>query len=105
APRLAHSPFWFVSHGPPRHLPSFPTRRSSDLLLEKLPTVVDREQSRALWVEYQRKIAHDQPFTFLYFQERLEGVHERLRNVNPDARGDWVGVDRWWILPSMRRGN
>ena len=49
------------------------------------------------------RIAAEQPYTILYFTRRLEGVHERLRNVNPDARGDWVGIRDWWILPSQRR--
>lgn len=76
-----------------------------DRMLETLPTIVDREAARPLWIEYQRKVAHDQPYTFLYFQERLEGVHERLRNVHPDARGDWVGAKDWWLLPGARRSN
>ena len=85
-------PFQWVGHCDPE----------TDRLLEALPRIVDREQAKPLWAEYQRKIARDQPYTFLYFQERLEGVSERLRNVDPDARGDWVGASKWWILPSAR---
>src|SRR5690606_5776403 len=77
----------------------------TDRMLEALPRIVDREAAKPLWAEYQRKIAHDQPYTFLYFQERLEGVSERLRNVDPDARGDFVGVKDWWLLPGSRRNN
>jgi peptide/nickel transport system substrate-binding protein len=77
----------------------------TDALLERLPRIVDRADSKPLWAQYQRKIAQDQPYTFLYFQERLEGVHERLRNVHVDARGDWVGVTDWWLLPSSRGTN
>jgi peptide/nickel transport system substrate-binding protein len=73
-----------------------------DRLLEQLPLIPDRDQARPLWQQYQRMIAQDQPFTFVYFQERLHGVGNRLQNVNPDPRGDWVGVDRWWILPERR---
>jgi peptide/nickel transport system substrate-binding protein len=85
-------PFQWVGHCDPE----------TDRLLEALPRIVDREQAKPLWAEYQRKVARDQPYTFLYFQERLEGVSERLRNVDPDARGDWVGANKWWILPSAR---
>ncbi|HEX6070364.1 MAG TPA: ABC transporter substrate-binding protein, partial [Longimicrobiaceae bacterium] len=85
-------PFQWVGHCDPE----------TDRLLEALPRIVDREQAKPLWAEYQRKIARAQPYTFLYFQERLEGVSERLRNVDPDARGDWVGANKWWILPSAR---
>lgn len=77
----------------------------TDRLLEALPLIVDRDDAEPVWAEYQARIAADQPYTFLYFQERLEGVHQRLRNVDPDARGDWVGVTEWWLLPSARRAN
>ena len=71
-------------------------------LLDTLPLIVDREQAKPLWAEYQRLIAHDQPYTFLYYQRRIEGVSNRLRNVHPDARGDLVGVSKWYILPGQR---
>jgi peptide/nickel transport system substrate-binding protein len=74
----------------------------TDRLLDTLPTIVDRAASRPVWQQYQRQIAQDQPYTILYFTTRLEGVHERLRNVDPDARGDWVGIARWYLLPTMR---
>lgn len=45
-----------------------------------------------------------QPFTLLYYPRRLEGVANRLRDVYPDARGDLVGVERWWLEPGSRRG-
>jgi peptide/nickel transport system substrate-binding protein len=85
-------PFQWVGHCDPE----------LDRLLDELPLIADRERSRPLWHEYQRRIARDQPFTFVYFQERLHGVANRLRNVNPDPRGDWVGVSRWWISPQQR---
>lgn len=71
-------------------------------LLDTLPLIVDRAQAKPLWAEYQRLIAHDQPYTFLYYQRRIEGVSNRLRNVHPDARGDLVGVSKWYILPGQR---
>ena len=74
----------------------------TDSLLTALPLVADREAAKPLWSRYQRKIAQDQPFTFLYFQHRLEGVRNRLQGVAPDARGDWVGIRKWWIVPGER---
>jgi peptide/nickel transport system substrate-binding protein len=73
-----------------------------DELLELLPTIVDREAARPLWHRYQRLVARDQPYTFLYFQQRRSGIAERLRGVSPDARGDWMGARDWWILPDRR---
>jgi peptide/nickel transport system substrate-binding protein len=76
----------------------------ADRLRDSLSRVVDRAAAKPLWSRYQRRIAEGQPYTFLYFQERLEGVSNRLRNVKPDARGDFVGVAEWWILPGARPG-
>jgi peptide/nickel transport system substrate-binding protein len=73
-----------------------------DRLLDALPTVVDRDAARPLWHQYQRLIARDQPYTFLFFPQRLQGISNRLRDVNPDARGDWVGARDWWIVPNQR---
>jgi peptide/nickel transport system substrate-binding protein len=73
-----------------------------DAYLDSLPTISNREDARPLWQEYQRLVAEQQPYTFVYFQERLHGVHNRLRNVNSDPRGDWVGAARWYIAPGQR---
>jgi peptide/nickel transport system substrate-binding protein len=88
-------PFQWVGHCNPE----------VDQLLEQLPRIVDRRQALPLWQRYQRLISRDQPYTFLYFQQRREGISDRLRNVSPDARGDWVGVREWWIAPGARRGS
>jgi peptide/nickel transport system substrate-binding protein len=75
-----------------------------DRLLDRLPLIADRGEARPLWQEYQRLIAQDQPYTFVYFQERLHGVNNRLQNVRPDPRGDWVGIRDWFLIPTARRG-
>jgi peptide/nickel transport system substrate-binding protein len=73
-----------------------------DRMMEELPTLVSREASRPLWQRYQRRVAETQPYTFLYFVERTNGVSRRLQGVEPDARGDWLDARRWWILPDER---
>lgn len=77
----------------------------TDRFLDTLPRLVDRATSLPVWREYQRHIASQQPYTILYFTRRLEGVHERLRNVNPDARGDMLDIRKWYLLPNMRSNN
>jgi len=77
-------------------------RPDVDRLLDTLPLIRNRSDAIPLWREYQRKIVEYQPFTFFYFPERLTGVRTRLRNVDPDVRGEWVGVRRWWIPPEER---
>jgi peptide/nickel transport system substrate-binding protein len=85
-------PFQWVGHCDPE----------LDMLMDTLPVIADPEASLPLWQEYQQRIAEQQPYTFVYFSERIHGIRDRLRDVTPDARGDWVGIDRWWIAPSQR---
>jgi peptide/nickel transport system substrate-binding protein len=75
---------------------------ATDALLDSVLLVADREAARPVWARYQRQIAADQPFTLLYFANRLQGLSRRVQGARPDARGDWVGVERWWIHPALR---
>jgi peptide/nickel transport system substrate-binding protein len=73
-----------------------------DALMDSVQLLADRRAALPLWHRYQALIARDQPFTLLYFGNRLVGVSRRVQNAHPDARGDWVGIERWWILPEAR---
>ncbi|HEV7590458.1 MAG TPA: ABC transporter substrate-binding protein [Longimicrobium sp.] len=74
----------------------------ADRLMDSVQIVADRAAALPLWRRYQALIARDQPVTLLYFSNRLVGVNRRVHDVHLDARGDWVGIDRWWITPGMR---
>jgi peptide/nickel transport system substrate-binding protein len=70
-----------------------------DLLMDSVQRVPDRAAALPLWSRYQRMIARDPPMTLLYFGNRLVGVSNRVHGVALDARGDWVGIERWWVDP------
>jgi hypothetical protein len=38
-------------------------------------------------------------FSFLYHRHDAVAVSNRLRGVEPDARGPFVGAQRWWMAP------
>jgi peptide/nickel transport system substrate-binding protein len=73
-----------------------------DALLDTLGLIVDREEARPLWREYQRLMAEHAPETVLYYPHRLSGVSPRLQGVEVDVRGDLESVSRWWISPQER---
>jgi peptide/nickel transport system substrate-binding protein len=73
-----------------------------DHLMEALNLTVDREAARPLWEQYQEALIEEQPYTYLYFPERLGGVNRRLRDVVMDARGDWVNIKDWYLDPASR---
>ena len=74
-----------------------------DRLLDTLPRIVDRDEATSVWRSYQERVAETQPFTFISFPERLEGIGNRLLNIDPDVRGDWVGARDWFLHPDLRR--
>jgi peptide/nickel transport system substrate-binding protein len=76
-----------------------------DRLLDTLQLVVERDEARPLWRDYQALLAEEQPYTFFYYPQRLEGVRTRLRDVVADSRGEWINVGKWWLDPADRRGN
>jgi peptide/nickel transport system substrate-binding protein len=73
-----------------------------DRLMEALTVTVDRDEARAIWVEYQNAIIREQPYTYFYFPDRLEGINNRVRNVEMDARGDWLSIKDWYLDPASR---
>lgn len=73
-----------------------------DRLLDTLQVVSDREAALPLWREYQRSIAREQPFTYLYFGDKLMGTSARLRGAVMDARGELVSLREWWLDPDGR---
>ena len=79
------------------------TRRPDmDRLLEQLPLAVDREKAKMLWAQYQELLVDEQPYTFFYFPDRLDGVSRSLNDVQMDVRGELVNVKDWWFSVDQR---
>lgn len=70
-----------------------------DRLLELLSATVDLEEARGLWVEYQRALMEEQPYTYIYFRDQLAGVSRRLGGVEMDVRGEFLNVKDWFVDP------
>lgn len=73
-----------------------------DRLLEQLSLTVDRDAARSLWIDYQRVIAEEAPYTYFFFPDRLDAVNKRMSGVVMDARGEWVSIRDWSIDPASR---
>jgi peptide/nickel transport system substrate-binding protein len=73
-----------------------------DRLLEEISRTVDREEAKELWLEYQKVLIEEQPYTYVYFPDRLDGVSRRVRDVETDARGDWHNIKDWYLDPASR---
>jgi peptide/nickel transport system substrate-binding protein len=77
-------------------------RPDIDSLLDQLPLVVDRTDAKPLWKQYQELLVDEQPYTFFYFPDRLDGVSKRLRGVEMDSRGEWLNIKDWWVPADQR---
>ena len=68
-----------------------------DTVLDSIPLVADRDRLRALIGRYHELVAADQPYTFLYYVDRVDLARSRVYGTDMDSRGDWVNVARWWV--------
>jgi peptide/nickel transport system substrate-binding protein len=62
----------------------------------------DRAKAKPLWREFQRLIAADCPYVFLYNQDNPAAVRQRLQNVKMDMRGYLVNVEEWFVENSQK---
>jgi len=73
-----------------------------DRLLESITLATDREEGRALWREYQTALIAEQPYTFVFFPDRLIGVNRRVRGAVMDVRGELVNLREWYLEEASR---
>lgn len=74
-----------------------------DSLLDALAATEDPGVTAPLWVRYQERLREVHPYTWLFVPDWLTGVHRRLRGVRVDLRGEWAGIQDWWIPEAERR--
>jgi len=67
----------------------------ADSLMDLGARTTDEARAAETWAEFARVLQHDQPVTFLFWQEELAGVSRRLADVRMDARGELVTLPRW----------
>ena len=61
----------------------------------------DRAKAKPLWRAFQRLVAEDCPYVFLYNQENPAVVRQRLQNVKMDMRGYLINVEEWFVENSQ----
>jgi peptide/nickel transport system substrate-binding protein len=76
-----------------------------DHYIDTLAVMVDRDQARPVWKEYQEYLVQESPYTVIYYPRRLTGVNKRLNGAVMDVRGEFNTVARWWLHPSQRRAS
>lgn len=75
----------------------------ADQLIDAGLRETDPERATEIWGEFSRILQRDQPITFLFWQEQLSAVNERIQGVEMDIRGKLVTAPEWWIPAGQRR--
>jgi peptide/nickel transport system substrate-binding protein len=63
----------------------------------------DEGRAREIWAEFSRVLQQDQPITFLFWQDDLVGVGQRIQGTEMDIRGRFLNAPEWWIPEGRRR--
>jgi peptide/nickel transport system substrate-binding protein len=90
--RRLNQPYQYVGYCNPR----------VDHLIDTLGVILDREEAKPLWREYQRLLVQESPYTVLYYPERVAGVRTRLQGAVMDIRGETITAKGWWLMPQER---
>jgi peptide/nickel transport system substrate-binding protein len=74
-----------------------------DAAIDRALAAPDPESANAAWKEVQRLVYADQPYTFLYWMDRLVPVRLRFRDVGTDVLSLLSHLERWWVFPGEIR--
>jgi peptide/nickel transport system substrate-binding protein len=70
----------------------------ADSLIDLGTSLTSREEAKPVWAEFQRLLAEEQPYTFLYLLKERVGISRRVQGVKGmDARSHIFGLRHWWI--------
>ncbi|MFQ5772328.1 MAG: ABC transporter substrate-binding protein, partial [bacterium] len=67
-----------------------------DALIEKGREEMDRKKSAKIWKEMQKLIYQDQPYTFLFWMDKIVAVNNRFKNVTPIPLSALYGLEKWY---------
>ena len=68
-----------------------------DFLLEKGRAISNQKLAKPYWVEFQKTILDDCPYTFLFVQDKLAGYNKKIKGIKFDVRGFLTNINEWWI--------
>ncbi len=92
------------SEGGPFNFISYQNERV-DYLLEQGRKVMDQEQRKEIYAEFQKILAEEQPYLFLYFPNALTAVNVRVKGpITATPAGIRWNIEKWWIPKDLQGG-
>jgi ABC-type transport system substrate-binding protein len=68
-----------------------------DGLIDKARLVEDYREAKAYLDEAQALIVEDQPYTFLYENQKLNGINRRVRQARMNVLSAFGNLEEWTI--------
>ena len=84
---------------------AFSGTRSDELddLMRRIHQTTDASLLAPLLAEYEDAVIDEQPYTFLFYPDRIVGLNRRIQGVEMDVRGEWINLREWWIPEAERK--
>jgi len=70
-----------------------------DRLIERMEDLPDITEAKPILLRLQEILHQDQPMTFLWESQRINGLNARLQGVQPNVLGSFRGAGSWWLTP------
>ncbi len=67
-----------------------------DALIEAGREELNRNKAANIWKELQVRVYYDQPYTFLFWIDRIVAVDSRFRNVTPIPLSSLYNLEKWY---------
>lgn len=95
------TPLW--AEGSPLNIVSYKNPRVSQLFEQAL-TQPNDQAAAPYWRAAAEQIARDQPYTFLYYFDQVDGVRDRLQGMKIDTYGAYQNAWQWWVRSEQPGG-
>ena len=70
-----------------------------DQLIDSGRQQMDRQKAAEIWKDFQRKVYEDQPYTFLFWIDKVAVVNSKFKNVSPLPISSVYGIEKWYLIP------
>ena len=88
----------------PYNIVSYESPRTMQLFEQALAQPTE-ELATPLWQAAAAALVEDQPYTWLYYMDQVNGINERVRGVEVNTFGPFQNAWEWWIPAARQRGS
>ena len=76
----------------------------ADALADRAAAAADLEHALPLWRQWEERFVQQQPYTMLYEERVLIGIHRRVHDASPSPLNPYAEIEKWWVDSSEPTG-